>query len=150
MRQKPSTSSSQCSITARKHRHEKRLKDFPRKYWDWINLECKKKSTWRKIQALAKNQLYHTNDDISHFCGMLDWRPSSQKTSLELLHHHYASGTFHHGTAYPSGMCTKSLCRDGIERTTPVSDGIPPFHSSSDINIHPFGLQSTGAVGTML
>ena len=82
--------------------------------------------------------------------------------TLELHHHHCASGTFHHGTAThldcapidsrapppplrvrnipprhgnPSGLCTKRLWRDGIGRATPVRAGM---HSSFEHQHPPF------------
>lgn len=72
-------------------------------------------STWRKIQALGRTELYRTNDDVKHFCGMLDGlaflpedkvqdgmaylrenTPDGMEDLIDYFDAVYVSGTFRH------------------------------------------------------
>ena len=72
-------------------------------------------STWRKIQALGKTELYRTDDDIKHFCGMLhglaflpedkvqdgmaylrEHTPDGMEELVDYFDSVYVTGTFRH------------------------------------------------------
>ncbi|KAK2153275.1 hypothetical protein LSH36_302g04049 [Paralvinella palmiformis] len=112
-----------------------------RSYKNWIRWKCRPSSSSQTpvLSSLTLNSQLSKDkvqDGMAYLrdgrvSRLLRFRVCNWKCSVESLHHHYASATFHHGTAYTSGICITSLYRDGIGPATPVRAGIPPSHVGS-------------------